>query len=100
MPGPIRRPLVHHAASVIITDEAVSIFERGLRLRRKQDWSDAIARNGFELAAALRLKPWDDCPLDPSGDDQSRRLRAQLQSTLRERRKARRNGGMSDQPPA
>jgi hypothetical protein len=106
MPGPIRRPLAHPAANVIINDAAVVLFERGLRLIARGDDGARLNELSYELAAALKLRPWHTCPFDTVGyseppdwmkslaehDDwyRSAGIRNQLQLALKARRKARR----------
>ena len=86
-----------------ITDAAVTSFEEGLRLRRRERWSTAIAANALALAIALGMKPWNpdvfDCDDGTPPDDmrtdmeiadyhRSRGIRLDLEQALRERRRA------------
>src|SRR5437763_1423093 len=65
-----RRTGKRHAVS--ITPEAVALFERGMRLRAKEEWSSEIAANAAALGVALGLPPWAedvfDCPCDDPPD--------------------------------
>jgi hypothetical protein len=96
-----------------ITVEAVALFERGLRLRAQQNWSQEIADNAGALAIALAMQPWEsdvfDCPndepppwmADPDQTDsyyRTRRIRLELEAALRAKR--RRKAPASDPPPA
>jgi hypothetical protein len=119
MPGPIRRPLAHPVANVIINDAAITLFERGLRCTTRGDEGDALNRLSYELGSALKLRPWHFCPFDTVGYSappgwmkseaeradwfRSAGIRDQLQLALKARRKARRQskaaGGAPSAPP-
>ena len=86
-----------------ITPQAIELFAEGLRLRRREDWSDAIRDNAVALAIALGQKPWhpdvfhcdDGTPPDHMNTDlevsdyaRSRAIRLELEAALRDRRRA------------
>jgi hypothetical protein len=98
---------VHKLREVQISPEAVALFERGIKLTqrtRSEEVDRELSDISFELARALGLKPWNDCPLvdcehkdppsflhdGPEVDDwqRSRGIRLELEAALRERRRA------------
>src|SRR5262245_5514503 len=113
MPGPIRRP-PNRPPTMIITDAAVTLYERAKKLiaSGKED-APELRDISYQLGAELKMRPWATDVLDtlgyskppewePDGDDwwRSAGLRDQLEQVLRERRKARREpNGAPDQPP-
>jgi hypothetical protein len=115
MPGPIRKPLAHPVRTQVITPAAVALFERGLRLRAKKDWSSEIAANAFALEVELSMKPWNEDPFDCDDDTppdwmtgefersdyaRSHAIRRELEAALRAKRRARREARSApDQPP-
>jgi len=119
MVGPIRKPLHHPTATIVITQRAIDLFEQGLRHQRRGDVPDAL---GYELARELRLEPWAEDPFDCATDEppdwydnsrfslndyqRSRALRLQLEQLVKDRRRARRearkvakNGASSSPSP-
>jgi hypothetical protein len=105
MPGPRRKPLAHPVRTPVITPEAIALFERGLRLRAKKDWSSEIAANAFALEVELGMKPWEedvfDCNDDTPSDwmtgefeiddyRRSRAIRLELETALKAKREAQR----------
>ena len=92
---------------MIINDEAISIFAKGRRCIARGD-DDGLSAASYELAVALRLRPWCTCPFDCIGANEplswetgefaltdwrrSNALADQLEQALRERRRAARKG--------
>src|SRR5262245_32943012 len=104
MVGPIRKPLNHPTATIIITQHAIDLFEQGLRYQRRGN--DIPADLGYEFVRELRLEPWAEDPFDTTTDEppdwydnsrfalddyqRSRALRLQLEQLVKDRRRARR----------
>jgi len=122
MPGPIRRPLQHRRATTVIDAEAIALFDRGVRrmgrLERTDEhpWQDRTLLDiSYKLAIALRLKPWNICPLDCYGREApwpwmkgeleiadwhcSKGICAQLEAALKTKRRVQSAKGQApDQP--
>jgi len=114
MPGPIRKPLQHRSNDAIITPEAIAVFERGKRCLARGD-DDGLSDASYQLALALRLKPWNECPFDTIGESEppawetsefartdwrrSKALADQLEQALRDKRKAEREARRAQPQP-
>jgi hypothetical protein len=89
-----------------VTSEAIALYERGRLLQRRKR-SEEVQRElttiAFQLAHALKLQPWDECPLDVDTEappafmrselevadwHRSREIRYQLEQAIRARRDA------------
>jgi len=101
-----RRPGGPKAHGPQVTPEAIALYERGRQLQRRK-WSKETEREltdvSFQLASALKLAPFNECPLDVDTEEppawvrsdfevadwhRSREIRYQLESALRARRDA------------
>jgi hypothetical protein len=73
MPGPIRKPLVHHAVRTIVQADDVALFREGLQLRRRRHRSDddrrAYSAAASRLDRALGVRLWQTPVLDTVGMD-------------------------------
>jgi len=121
MPGTRRRPISRQAAPRI-TLAAVDLFERGVRLMRRQQTDEVynqLNKISCELARELQFRPWNDCPLLECGGEsppdwmtgelaiadwwRSKGIRRELEAAVRARRERarvqRRSGGSTSPPP-
>jgi len=107
-PMPTKRTPIRRSPLPQITNAALDLFEKGLRLRRRQEWSREIADNAYQLILELGMKPWNedvfDCDSDTPPDfmrspaeleeyARSREIRLELEAALRAKRKAAREAG-------
>jgi len=73
MPGPIRKPLVHHAVRAIVQADDVALFREGLQLRRRRHRSDdalrAYGSAARDLDRHVGVKLWATPVLDCVGMD-------------------------------
>jgi len=116
MPGTKRTPIGRRPGPRV-TPRAVDLFERVMRLKRRQAWSPEIRDLSVELDAELGMMPWSpdvlSCDEDEPRDDmslpmgiedfhRSRAVRLELEAAVRARhkaaREARRNGGAPTPP--
>jgi hypothetical protein len=73
MPGPIRKPLVHHAVRTAIQSVDVELFRDGLKLRDRRHRSDDAMRSygsaARDLDRHVGVKLWSTPVLDCVGMD-------------------------------